>query len=91
MRKENTLFVKKTKITTNQYLLFCISLCKCISLLANKCLGTLVNTRQKTKTEEKTLFNKVVNFVTVHVDYFNDVLTTFLGLECVSCVAVYVG
>ncbi len=26
-----------------------------------------------------------------HMDYFNDVLTTFLGLECVSCVAVYGG
>ncbi len=24
-----------------------------------------------------------------HMDYFNDVLTTFLGLERVSCVAVY--
>ncbi len=24
-----------------------------------------------------------------HMDYFNNVLTTFLGLECVSCVAVY--
>ncbi len=26
-----------------------------------------------------------------HVDYFNDVLTTFLGLDWVSCVAVYGG
>ncbi len=26
-----------------------------------------------------------------HMDYFNDVLTTFLGLERVSCVAVYTG
>ncbi len=26
-----------------------------------------------------------------HMDYFNDVLTTFLGLEHVSCVAVYTG
>ncbi len=26
-----------------------------------------------------------------HMDYFNDVLTTLLGLECVSCVAVYGG
>ncbi len=26
-----------------------------------------------------------------HMDYFNDVLTTFLGLECGSCVAVYEG
>ncbi len=26
-----------------------------------------------------------------HMDYFNDVLTTFLGLELVSCVAVYGG
>ncbi len=25
------------------------------------------------------------------MDYFNDVLTTFLGLESVSCVAVYRG
>ncbi len=25
------------------------------------------------------------------MDYFNDVLTTFLGLEHVSCIAVYVG
>ncbi len=25
------------------------------------------------------------------MDYFNDVLTTFLGLERVSCVAVYAG
>ncbi len=25
------------------------------------------------------------------MDYFNDVLTTFLGLECVSSVAVYAG
>ncbi len=25
------------------------------------------------------------------MDYFNNVLTTFLGLECVSCVAVYRG
>ncbi len=24
-----------------------------------------------------------------HMDYFNDVLTTFLGLERVSCIAVY--
>ncbi len=24
-----------------------------------------------------------------HMDYFNDILTTFLGLEHVSCVAVY--
>ncbi len=24
-----------------------------------------------------------------HMDYFNNVLTTFLGLECVSCIAVY--
>ncbi len=24
-----------------------------------------------------------------HMDYFNDALTMFLGLECVSCVAVY--
>ncbi len=26
-----------------------------------------------------------------HMNYFNDVLTTFLGLEHVSCVAVYAG
>ncbi len=26
-----------------------------------------------------------------HIDYFNDVLTTFLGLKRVSCVAVYAG
>ncbi len=26
-----------------------------------------------------------------HMDYFNDVLTTFLGLELVSCVAVHGG
>ncbi len=26
-----------------------------------------------------------------HMDYFNNVLTTFLGLECVSCIAVYGG
>ncbi len=26
-----------------------------------------------------------------HMDYFNDVLTTFLGLERGSCVAVYAG
>ncbi len=26
-----------------------------------------------------------------HMDYFNDVLTTFLGLERVSCIAVYAG
>ncbi len=26
-----------------------------------------------------------------HMDYFNDVLTTFLGLEHVSCIAVYAG
>ncbi len=26
-----------------------------------------------------------------HMDYFNDVLTNFLGLEHVSCVAVYAG
>ncbi len=25
------------------------------------------------------------------MDYFNDVLTTFLGLDLVSCVAVYAG
>ncbi len=25
------------------------------------------------------------------MDYFNNVLTTFLGLKCVSCVAVYAG
>ncbi len=25
------------------------------------------------------------------MDYFNDVLTTFLGLERVSCIAVYAG
>ncbi len=25
------------------------------------------------------------------MDYFNDILTTFLGLEPVSCVAVYAG
>ncbi len=25
------------------------------------------------------------------LEYFNDVLTTFLDLECVSCVAVYEG
>ncbi len=25
------------------------------------------------------------------MDYFNNVLTTFLGLECGSCVAVYAG
>ncbi len=25
-----------------------------------------------------------------HMDYFNDVCTTFLGLECVSCVAIRV-
>ncbi len=24
-----------------------------------------------------------------HMDYFNDVLTTFLGLELVDCIAVY--
>ncbi len=24
------------------------------------------------------------------MDYFNDILTTFLGLERVSCIAVYV-
>ncbi len=26
-----------------------------------------------------------------HMDYFNNVLTTFLGLECVRCIAVYAG
>ncbi len=26
-----------------------------------------------------------------HMDYFNDVLIAFLGLECVSCIAVYGG
>ncbi len=26
-----------------------------------------------------------------HMDYFNNVLTTFLGLECGSCIAVYEG
>ncbi len=26
-----------------------------------------------------------------HMDYFNDVLTTFLGLTCGSCIAVYAG
>ncbi len=25
----------------------------------------------------------------LHMDYFNNVLTTFLGLKCGSCVAVY--
>ncbi len=25
------------------------------------------------------------------MDYFNNIITTFLGLECVSCVAVYEG
>ncbi len=43
----------------------------------------------------KKLLNKVVMFVELrlnpwcHMDYFNKVLSTFLGLECVSCVAVY--
>ncbi len=25
------------------------------------------------------------------MDYFNNVLTTFLGLDCISCVTVYAG
>ncbi len=61
----------------------------------------------KSNTEENNLLNKVIIFVLFahkkyscssvqpnhwcHVDYFNDVLTTFLGLECVSCIAVYAG
>ncbi len=59
----------------------------------------------KTDTEEKKLFNKVVIFVFkkltcsfiklklnhCHMDYFNDVIATFLGLEHVSFVGVYSG
>ncbi len=56
----------------------------------------------KTDTEERKLVNKVIarsfiilwlNHWTIlcHIDYFNDVLTNFLGLECGSCVAVYAG
>ncbi len=52
--------------------------------------------------EEKKLFfifvffvhNKYYySFITpwCHIDYFNNVLTTFLGLEHVSCIAVYAG
>ncbi len=54
----------------------------------------------ETDTEEKKSFNKVVFvFFThkkysqswFHMDYFNDVFTTFLGLERFSCIAVYAG
>ncbi len=30
-------------------------------------------------------------FQTMDMDYFHDVLTTFLGLDRVSCIAVYAG
>ncbi len=58
----------------------------------------------KADTEDKKLLNKADIFVFFahsliklrinhwcHMDYFNDVLTNFLGLELVSCVAVYAG
>ncbi len=37
---------------------------------------------------------KIISLIThPHVipNYFKDVVTTFLGLECVSCIAVYAG
>ncbi len=51
------------------------------------------------KTEIAILFKNVFSSLSVEItveplmsmDYFNDVLTTFLGLERVSCVAVYAG
>ncbi len=36
-----------------------------------------------------TLFNLIEGRATDVMDYYNDVLTTFLGLERVSCIAVY--
>ncbi len=54
----------------------------------------------ETDTEEKKSFNKVVFVFFTHkkysqswclMDYFNDVFTTFLGLERFSCIAVYAG
>ncbi len=41
--------------------------------------------------EEKKLLNKVLIFVFLFVTWtiLNDGLTTFLGLECVSCFVVY--
>ncbi len=38
-----------------------------------------------------TLLNLIEGRATDVMDYYNDVLTTFLGLERVSCVAVYAG
>ncbi len=62
---------------------------------------------KNTKITKITLYNKITVFLLkkkyyhsfiklrlshwCHMDYFIDVLTTFLGLECVSCVAVYGG
>ncbi len=42
------------------------------------------------KEKKKTLFNKLLKHW-CHVDYFKDVLTTFLGLERGSSLAVYAG
>ncbi len=43
------------------------------------------------RTKYSLSFIKLRSNLWYHMDYFNDVLTTFLGLEYFSCVAVYGG
>ncbi len=55
--------------------------------------GTVMNVKQRVFTHKKYYrsFIKLRLNHWCHIDYFNDVLTTFLGLERGNCVVVYVG
>ncbi len=77
----------------------------CVSSTKRMCRDTLVNAQQRLGREEllnkviifvffvhkkySRSFMKLRLKYWCHMDHFNYVLTTFLGLECVSCIAVY--
>ncbi len=79
----------------------------CVSSTKHMCRDTLVNAQQRLRREEllnkviifvcfvhkkySRSFMKLRQKHWRHMDHFNNVLTTFLGLERVSCIAVYGG